>query len=258
MMKNTGIILVSFGSTDIKVREASTSLLLSEVRAKFNDCLVEEAFSGEKVREKIFKESGEKVLSPWEALEKFKSLGIENVILQNTFLMEGGEYKNQFLLAQKYGEAFKSVKVGKPITCMDSSRNLSDALIDGIIEKDEFTVLAGHGSIHEANKMYFSINAELEEAGFTKAFVGTLENKPDIGDVLAFLKDKGAENVTLMPLLSVAGNHSVKDIFGAENSYLSKLKDAGCKVKCVKKGLSEYKVIRDMWIRSIEEIMEEE
>ena len=44
--------------------------------------------------------------------------------------------------------------------------------------------------------------------------VGTVEYDPSIDDVIAELKETGATAVTMMPLMSVAGDHATNDMAG--------------------------------------------
>ena len=252
----TGIIVLSFGIADRRIRDLSTSVLLEDMRKAFPGFLIREAFCSRALREKIFDNEGEKVLSLQEALEKFKEEGKKRVIVQPAFLMEGEEYEGMSEVIKQYKNDFEFLESGRSATTKLSSKKLSDALMSGIVAKDEVTVLAGHGSLHRANSMYFSVNEELHKGGFTKAFIGTFESKPDIFDVLEFLKGQKEKNITLMPFLSLAGNHASKDIFGEENSYLRSLKDAGYEVRCIKKGLCEYKEIRNLWLEAAKEQLE--
>lgn len=252
-MANTGILIVNFASADKGVRAVSTDKLLEDVKNSFSQCTVREVCSGKAVRRIIEENEGIKLDSIEEALLRLKNDGIKNVICQPSYLMEGTEYDALKEAAFMFKDDFESIKIGKTLTSYDCCKKLVNAMINAkMVKKDDpAIVMAGHGSAHSANKVYFEIQKIFEDLGYSNVIVGTLESKPDIDDVLLKLDKMGVKEVTLMPLLSVAGHHSVKDIFGDEKSYYKSLSQAGYNVNCVKKGLCEYKEIRDVWVESI-------
>ena len=63
------------------------------------------------------------------------------------------------------------------------------------------------------------------------------------------LKEKGIKNVTLMPMMMVAGDHANNDMAGdEEDSHKSILKANGFNVKTYIHGLGENKAVRQLFV----------
>lgn len=256
-MEDTGILLVNFASADKNVRAVSTDKLTQEVKSAFPRCIVREVCSGEAVRKIIREKEGIKLLSLKEGLEGFKNAEVKRVICQSSYLMDGIEYDRLKAAAKQFSSDFECIKIGRTLTGFDFGKTLAKAMLDAKIvdSADKPIVMAGHGSAHRANSIYKELQEIFADMGFSNVIIATIESTPGIDYVLSRLNEAKKKNVTLMPLLSVAGNHSVRDIFGEEGSFLKALLDAGYEVSCVKKGLCEYAEIRDILIKSIAELV---
>ena len=81
-------------------------------------------------------------------------------------------------------------------------------------------------------------------------FVGTVENKPDIYDVLN--KTENFKNIVLVPFMVVAGDHAVNDMAGDDDdSWKSVMENVGRNVEVVLKGVGEYLPIREIYCEHI-------
>ena len=129
-----------------------------------------------------------------------------------------------------------------------------DALIASLAEETaeynvEGTALVfmGHGTHHDANSTYATLQEKLVDAGYTNYFVGTVEAAPSLDDVLALVKDSGAKKVVLLPLMIVAGDHATNDMAGdEEDSWKTAFLNAGFEVECVLKGLGQYAGVQEL------------
>ena len=105
----------------------------------------------------------------------------------------------------------------------------------------------GHGTEHRANDVYLKLSDILENHNI---FVGTVENKPDIYDVLN--KTENFKNIVLVPFMVVAGDHAVNDMAGDDDdSWKSVMKNVGRNVEVVLKGVGEYLPIREIYCEHI-------
>jgi sirohydrochlorin cobaltochelatase len=103
----------------------------------------------------------------------------------------------------------------------------------------EAVVLMGHGSDHYAESAYAAMDYVFKDMGMKNVFVGTVEGYPDLETVLRHVADSGANKVTLLPLMIVAGDHPNNDMAGdEEGSWKMAFKGAGYEVDCVLKGLA--------------------
>ena len=66
----------------------------------------------------------------------------------------------------------------------------------------------------------------------------------------------GAKRVTLAPFMVVAGDHALNDMSGDDtDSWRSRFEAAGFTVECVLRGLGEYKGIRNLYIKHIQDAL---
>ena len=74
------------------------------------------------------------------------------------------------------------------------------------------------------------------------------------GGKLGFLKNKKVKNVTMMPMMMVAGDHANNDMAGDEpDSHKSLLKKAGFSVKTYIHGLGENAAVRKLFVAKADE-----
>lgn len=141
--------------------------------------------------------------------------GVKEVVIQPTHVMPGAEYDDMMAEIAVFADQFDRFKVGEPLLTEAADY---DALIASLIEETaEYNaegtaiVYMGHGTHHEANSTYATLQEKLIEAGHTNYFIGTVEASPSLDDVLALVKDSGAKKVVLLPLMIVAGDHANND-----------------------------------------------
>ena len=109
-------------------------------------------------------------------------------------------------------------------------------------------VLMGHGTEHRANDVLFKNYLIFLEGH--NIFVGTVENKPDIYDVLN--KTENFKDIVLVPFMVVAGDHAVNDMAGDDDdSWKNVMENAGRNVEVVLKGVGEYLPIRQIYCEHI-------
>ena len=97
-------------------------------------------------------------------------------------------------------------------------------------KKDAVLIMA-HGTPHPSNAYYAVMQDRLNELGYTNAYIFSVEGWPHLDTVTPQLKAKGIKNVTLMPLMMVAGDHANNDMAGDEpDSFKSQLQAEGFKL----------------------------
>ena len=81
------------------------------------------------------------------------------------------------------------------------------------------------------------------------AIIFSVEGWPSIETVIPQLKAKKIKNVTLMPMMMVAGDHANNDMAGDEDdSYKSILQAEGFKVDCYLHGMGENEGLRGLFV----------
>ncbi len=242
------ILAVSYGTTIPDALRASVEAVENEFRNCFPGYTVFRAFTGRRTME-ILEQKQMHVDSVEEALKKIAAEGFEEVILQPTHIIGGSEYESIRSTAEAYKNRFSVVKIGAPLLHsredMETLCRFFAGAFSGIAEA---VVLMGHGSGHEANRLYTEFGEICRALGGDRLFVATLEAKPDIGDVIPELKERGYRKILITPLLFVAGTHACKDMAGdGKDSWKSRLEKEGFSVTAVVKGLGEYPEIRALY-----------
>ena len=94
----------------------------------------------------------------------------------------------------------------------------------------------------------------MEDLGFTNAFIGTVEGKPEDTEcqaVIEKIKDAGFKKVVLRPLMVVAGDHANNDMAGDdEDSWKSQFEAAGAfdTVDTQIAGLGRIQAVEDLYV----------
>ena len=87
-------------------------------------------------------------------------------------------------------------------------------------------------------------------------FVGTVEGYPSFDNVLKRLKKKNIEEILLMPLMVVAGDHVINDMASdEEDSWKSLFEAEGIKVNLYMKGLGEIDSFNDLYMNRVDDLI---
>ena len=111
--------------------------------------------------------------------------------------------------------------------------------------------LMGHGTEAESNQVYGKMQEMFKEAGYANYYVGTVEASPSLDDVMAAVKEGEYENVVLMPLMIVAGDHANNDMAGEDaDSWKSMFNASGAfeSVDAQIAGLGQIPAIQELYV----------
>lgn len=247
------ILAVSFGTSYNDSREVTIGATEKALQEANPDYEVRRAFTSQIVIDILKERDGLEIDNVTEAMERLVADGVKEVVIQPTHVMEGFEYDDVVAEAEKYNDKFDSLKISKPILSEDADY---DALIASIAEETaEYNtegtavVFMGHGTHHEANATYATLQQKLTDAGYNNYFIGTVEAAPALEDVMALVKESGAKKVVLLPLMVVAGDHASNDMAGdEEDSWKSAFIAEGYEVECVLKGLGQYSGVQQILV----------
>lgn len=253
------ILLATFGSTVPEAR-APYEALEREIRAAIPGVEVRWAYTARMVRDIVASEQNLQVDSPAVALGRLGDAGFNRVAVQSLHMIPGFEYLGLLHTAERFEgmpKNIKQVEVGKPLMyTAEDMKNVADAVMTAVPAErtaDEAVVFMGHGTGHSANAFYPALQYYLWQKD-ANAFVGTVEGSPEIDDVLAMLKKKGIKKAYLLPLMSVAGDHTVNDMAGDEpDSWKSVFAAHGITPVPVVKGMAAVPAIRAIWVEHLKE-----
>lgn len=259
------ILVVSFGTSDLDAIGNSIAIIEEEIRDKFKGYDVFRAFTAHRIIKKIEGKTGERILTPEEALIYLKKENYSEVIIQPLHLIAGEEYDYIKKVFNNNKDNFEKVSLGRPIFFYGGADNTPNDYMefikaienDLLKEKDKTVVLFGHGTAHPSNAAYGCLQNILGYKGYNNVLVTTVEAYPRVDDLINILKKKSISKVKVIPLLLVAGHHAKKDMAGEqEGSLKSDLEKVGIEVEISLKGLGEYENFRKLYLLRVQDVIE--
>jgi cobalamin biosynthesis Co2+ chelatase CbiK len=254
------ILAVSFGTSYADTRKVTIEATEKALSDAFPEYEVRRAFTSNIIIKKLKERDNIQVDTVVEAMDKLKSEGFNEVIVQPLHVIPGAEYNDVKEELRAYNDGtFDIFKLGRPILTTDEDYKLAVEGMKSQIKEDMgVVVLMGHGTHHPANASY----GALQEA-FVKehmpVYVGTVEGYPTLDDVINRLKKDKATKVTLMPYMLVAGDHAQNDMAGdEEDSWKTVLKKEGFEIETYLHGLGENEEYRKIYINHAKEAIEGE
>jgi sirohydrochlorin cobaltochelatase len=251
------ILVVSFGTSYNDTREKTIGAIENAIAAANPGYEVRRAFTSESIIKRVAKRDGVKIDNVKAAMKRLVKDKVTDIIVQPTHIMNGFEYDEMMAAVKPYEKKFNSVRYGQPVLITD--RDFQDvvmALIDNTnqyIADDTAVVFMGHGTEHDANRVYHKLDGLLKEAS-PRYFVGTVEAEPSLEDIIHELNPREVKKVILLPFMIVAGDHANNDMAGDEDdSWKSILEGEGYSVTAILRGLGEYPEIRAIFVRHVAE-----
>lgn len=257
------ILVVSFGTTYEETRKLTIEGIEKCIEDKFKDYDVKRAFTSHMIIKALKDRSGYIVDRPEEALKKIAEEGYKEVIVQSLHIIPGVEYDYVYNVVERYREkdVFNKIELGRPILYFKGDGNeLYDdysVVIEALkpqIPKNSVTVFMGHGTTHPANSCYSCLQMVFRDHQINNVYIGTVEGYPSLDNIVNTLKRDGVKEVTLMPLMVVAGDHCNNDMASEEeDSWKRVLEKEGLKVNLYMHGLGENPLFRNIFINHIED-----
>lgn len=245
-----GIVVVSFGTTSLTAIEQNISRIEKDIENEFSDeYVVVRAFTSNVIIKRLYENNNIKVFNLDESLIWLKEQGITDVIIQPLHIIPGKEYDKICNVSKNHEDEFSSVAIGDTLLTgeiIDFS-NLAMAL-ESELPKDKHVVLVGHGTAHEFHHCYNTMENKFIEYGRCNITMGTLEESPNVHDIIKILKEKHIKEIFLMPFLLVCGAHVERDINGTWKTLIN---NEGINCEVVLKSLGEYQEVRKLYINKI-------
>jgi len=257
---STGILLMAFGTTDDKGREAYAKFEQA-VKERFPGKPVSWGFTAPRVRAALAKR-GIHLPSPDEALESFAKSGVERIAVQSLHIFQGEEFDIVTDAIEKYKASHPGSKIefsaGRPLLFRATDL---DKVVAGLPdycpkerEKGNAVILFGHGnSKGYGDFVYLAADAALNKAD-PLAFMTTVEGKPCFEETIARLKEAKVKKAFLIPFMFVAGDHVKNDMAGDEDGSLkNQLAKNGVEAVPVFRGFGETACATKIYLEHIEE-----
>ena len=132
-MKKPVLLVVSFGTSFADAREKNITAIEDALTAAFPAYEVRRAFTSGMILKKLRERDGICIDSVSEAMERLIRDGVQEVVVQPTHVMNGGEYDKMVRDVRAYEEHFVNLKIGRALLSDDHDR---DAMIETVFAAD--------------------------------------------------------------------------------------------------------------------------
>ena len=246
------LLVVSFGTSFNDSRAEDIKGIEDALQEAYPDWSVRRAFTAQIIINHVQARDDEKIDNMDQALQRAVDNGVKNLVVQPTHLMHGAEYDEMVEAIDGYKDKFESVAIAEPMlgevgddatVINDDKKAVAEAITDEAVKEAGYDsmeaaaedgtafVFMGHGTSHTANVTYDQMQTQMENLGFTNAFIGTVEGEPEdtaCEEVIKKVQDAGFKKVVLRPLMVVAGDHANNDMAGDdEDSWKSQFEASG-------------------------------
>lgn len=257
------ILVMSFGTTFKDSREKTIDKTVADIKAAHPGTKVVLAFTSHIIVDRIKAKEGLTIPTPEEALAQLKKDGYTRIALATLDIFPGMEYDYDAAVYDLYKGQFKKMTLGTPIMYWMGQEEQTDDVADFVkafstqfpkLGSSDALLVMAHGTPHPSNAYYSVVQTRLDRAKLGNAYIYTVEGWPNIETVMEILKEKNVKNVTMMPMMMVAGDHANNDMAGDEpDSHKSILKKAGYNVTTYIHGLGENAAIRKLFVAKADE-----
>ena len=269
------LLVVSFGTSFNHSRAEDIKGIEDALAEAYPDWSVRRAFTAQIIINHVEARDNEVIDNMQQALDRAVDNGVKNLVVQPTHLMHGAEYDEMVEAIDGYKDKFESVAIAEPMlgevgddatVINDDKKAVAQAITDEACKEAGFDdmqaaadagtafVFMGHGTSHTANVTYDQMQTQMNDLGFTNAFIGTVEGEPEdtaCEAVIEKVKEAGFKNVILRPLMVVAGDHANNDMAGDdEDSWKSQFEASGDfdSVDCQIAGLGRIEAVEDLYV----------
>ena len=269
------LLVVSFGTSFNDSRAEDIKGIEDKLAEAFPDWSVRRAFTAQIIINHVQARDGEAIDNMQQALDRAVANGVKNLVVQPTHLMHGAEYDEMVEAIDEYKDKFESVAIAEPMlgevgadatVINDDKAAVAKAITDEAVKSAGYDsmeaaaedgtafVFMGHGTSHTANVTYDQMQTQMENLGFTNAFIGTVEGEPEdtaCDAVIAKVKDAGFKKVILRPLMVVAGDHANNDMAGDDDDSWKSMFEASGEfdsIDCQIEGLGRIAAVEDLYV----------
>ena len=269
------LLVVSFGTSFNDSRAEDIKGIEDKLAEAFPDWSVRRAFTAQIIINHVEARDDEVIDNMQQALDRAVDNGVKNLVVQPTHLMHGAEYDEMVDAVNGYKDKFESIAIAEPMlgevgddatVINDDKKAVAQAITDeackiagydsmeAAAEDGTAFVFMGHGTSHTANVTYDQMQTQMEDLGFTNAFIGTVEGEPEDTEcqaVIEKVKEAGFKKVVLRPLMVVAGDHANNDMAGDDDdSWKSQFEASGAfdSIDCQIEGLGRIEAVEDLYV----------
>ena len=252
------MVVMSFGTTMKETRDKTINPTIDAIKAALPGVKVVTAYTSHIIIDRVKANEGLEIPTPEKALEQLKAEGYTRIALATLDVIPGMEYSYKSAIYNIYRDQFKKMTFGTPLLYWQGQEEQPDDVKDFAeamstqfpkLGKADAVLVMAHGTPHPANAYYSVVQDRFDSLNKGNIHVYSVEGWPSLEDVIPKLKAEKVKNVTLMPMMMVAGDHANNDMAGdEEDSHKSILQKEGFKVTPYIHGLGENAAVQKMFV----------
>lgn len=239
------ILAVSFGTTYAQAERECIRPVEEALAKAWPDWQVRRAYTAHIVIRRL-RERGERINTVEEALEQLKQEGFEKIVLASTHIIPGEEYDSLCRAAE-------GLPVSEALLTSEEDLHWIAGLMGQIARREGRPVLfMGHGTDHAADETYVRLRAMLPE----NVYLACVEGSHRLEGILPQLEQLPGKELTLTPLMLVAGDHAHNDLAGdGDDSWKSILERRGFTVHTRLRGLGAEEAVRQRFCEKVGKVL---
>jgi sirohydrochlorin cobaltochelatase len=252
------MVVMSFGTTMKETRDKTINPTIAAIQKALPGVKVVTAYTSHIIIDRVKANEGLVIPTPEKALEQLKAEGYTRVALATLDVIPGMEYDYKTAIYRLYRDKFKKMTFGTPLLYWqgqeeqeDDVKAFAEAFATQLpkIGKQDAVLVMAHGTPHPANAYYSVVQDRFNGLKKGNIHIYSVEGWPSLEDVIPKLKAEKIKNVTLMPMMMVAGDHANNDMAGDEDdSHKTILTKQGFKVTPYIHGLGENAAVQKLFV----------
>ena len=242
-----------------ETRDKTINPTIAAIQKALPGVKVVTAYTSHIIIDRVKANEGLVIPTPEKALEQLKAEGYTRVALATLDVIPGMEYEYKTAIYRLYRDQFKKMTFGTPLLYWQGQEGQPDDVKDFAnamstqfpkLAKTDAVLVMAHGTPHPSNAYYSVVQDRFNNLGKGHVHIYSVEGWPSLNDVIPKLKAEKVKNVTLMPMMMVAGDHANNDMAGDEaDSHKSILLKEGFKVTPYIHGLGENAAVQKMFVK---------
>ena len=242
----------------LSAKRGFSDLLYAELKERFPEALVCQAYSAPKTLQRIDRERAQTPVNTVpEMLEYMRAEGVEDLYVLAANLNPCKKYSRVLGMIEPCRDAFSSVWVSPPLLSREADPAKVAGVLGGILKdaaspETDLIVLAAHTANEEIVELWRPVVELLQKESEIPVRLVFHNGKPGFSDLVSdFSSGVKGQNILIVPMMLFGGRHLQKDLMGEDGSLAALLKGAGQNVTVSPKGLGEYSGIRELFYQDL-------
>ena len=242
----------------LSAKRGFSDLLYAELKERFPEALVCQAYSAPKTLQRIDRERAQTPVNTVpEMLEYMRAEGVEDLYVLAANLNPCKKYSRVLGMIEPCRDAFSSVRVSPPLLSREADPAKVAGVLGGILKdaaspETDLIVLAAHTANEEIVELWRPVVELLQKESEIPVRLVFHNGKPGFSDLMSdFSSGVKGQNILIVPMMLFGGRHLQKDLMGEDGSLAALLKGAGQNVTVSPKGRGEYSGIRELFYQDL-------